>query len=327
MKIFYFIISIFLIIGLTNLFLWSSNNQETINDAQIDQWINFLGDSSWEKRADAVYALNQLEEEQKTERVKKALIDLLWQEVTIEREGKKYIATGIGTPGLDTIADPKIRQGVADAHAEYFYSLLEAVANLRDVRAIPILVQFMGGGNIRKALVKIGEPAVLPIIGVLQEANPGRKWAAADALGQILEEKKEGYTARGKTREIIKDAFVEALKRNAQPEDRNKEWEEIITERTLRSPWEMLPDSTVEKWFEVRIMLKADVRLSVIRALSRLEDKDIISLLKEISEHDPYTDEREDGTIYYPVREAAAEIIKELESQNIEEEEIKKDEK
>jgi HEAT repeat protein len=294
--------------------------KEKVADDSISAWKEKLNDKDWHKRYDAVYYLNKLGEKQKTEKVKKALIDLLWKEVTIEIEGKTYIRRGIPTPGWDTIADPKIRDGVADGHAEYFSALLNAVVDLRDIRTIPILVEFMG--HSRKALEEIGEPAVLPLIRTLHNEDPMVKSSAAKILGEMLEEKEGGYTARGETRKKIKDALIEALKENAQPKDRSEEWEEIIAERTspLRPPGQ-LPDSTAKMWFETRIMLKSNVRLNVVRALTKLGDRDVIPLLKEISENDPYTEKRKDGSVYYPVREAAAEAIKKLESGSIEKEE------
>lgn len=308
---------IFLVISLSSLlFTLYGNGQRTLKekvaDDSISAWIEKLNDPDWQKRDVAVCRLSQLNENQKTEQVRDALISLLKKIVIIEFNGKEYIRTGIPTPGLDTIPDPKLCDQIAHGYAEYFSGLLDAVVDLRDARTIPILIKFMG--HSRKVLVEIGEPAVLPLIRALYDEDPMAKCSAAKVLGDMLEEKEEGYTARGKTREKIKDALIDALKRNAQPKNRNEEWVEIITERTLHSPWEMLPDSTAEMWFETRVMLKADVRINVIRALSRLGDKDVIPLLKEISENDPYTKEHKDGTIYYPVREEAAKIIKELES-------------
>lgn len=80
------------------------------------------------------------------------------------------------------------------------------------------------------------------------------------------------------------------------------------------------------------------VRRSIIWALKNAGDETVIPKLKEISENDPYFEEidaslrggvKGEKITIYPVRDAATEAIKKLESKDIEKEEkeIKKDEK
>ena len=67
-------------------------------------------------------------------------------------------------------------------------------SNKGDARAVgPLIAELNNDGNgcvsARKALAKIGEPAVLPLIGALKEGNENaRKWAAW-ALGEIRDKR------------------------------------------------------------------------------------------------------------------------------------------
>jgi len=253
---------------------------------KITQWIEQLNHSDWRIRDKAVSHLNRLKKEQKTERVRKALINLLEREVTAERDGKKYITTVIPDPG----------QGKGEGFGEYIVNLLEAVANLRDARAVPILVEFMAGGGqaVEDALVEIGERCVDPLIEKLHKGAAGLnlslKAAAAKVLGRILKEKKTGYTAKGKIRVRIKQALFKALKENQHPTDASLEW------------------------YEMRVMERAWVRKNIVWALGESGDKDVIPVLEEISRTDPYKKKRKDGTIYHPVREEARKAVAKIQS-------------
>jgi len=316
MKKFSSVIGSLIVILLLGDSLLSLNNQKEVNDEQINLWIKQLNDSIWRQRDAAVCALARLKENQKTEKVKIALIDLLKKEVTIEIDGEEYITTDIPTPGWEKIADPDERDAECHAHAEYFSFLLDVVADLRDVRTIPILINFIGGvgSPVNKALAEIGEPVVDPLIELLDKGGPTGAENAAEILDKMLETKEEGYTPQRETRSNIKNALIKALKRNAHPTNPSKEWNEILEEFTIHSPG-VTPDSTAEKWFETRIMLKAYARRDIIRSLSKLADKDLIPLFGDISKNDPYTKKQKDGSIHCPVREEAQKAIELIESE------------
>lgn len=278
---------IFLVIGILTLLSWTFNSSvfsKQESEEQINQWIEQLNAEDWRTRSIAVSHLDHLKENQKTEKVKNSLINLLRKEIIIEKDGKEYIRTAIKS------------QGEGEGFMEYIGLLLDAVANLRDVRTIPIFVEYTSWG--RRMLPEIGEPAVEPLI---EKLNNSMNAVTAFTLGEMVKPKDKGYVAKGKTREKIKQSLIKALEKSKHPTDKKIEW------------------------YEHRAMKFAVIRRAVVHALGNFGDADVIPRIKKIAKEDPYFQDFTKKKNYkgpkkrYMVREEAERVLKQLEANKKEE--------
>ncbi len=274
------IAKVFLVILFLALSILIFNNQVFSNEKseeKISQWIKQLNDEDWRIRDRTVAYLNKLEENQKTEKVKAALISLLKKEIIIEKDGKEIVRQGIPCP-------PPCE---GEGHMEYVMNLVEVVAQLRDPRTIPFLVQLTSFPEVRIAIVEMGEPVIEPLIDQL--INGLNKLDAARTLGLMVKKKEKGYITSATTKGKIKQALLKALQANKHPMDKSIEW------------------------YEVRAMQRARVRLAIVEALAEFSDKDLIPVLQGIAKNDPYSYTKDFGPVgTNPVREEAQKILEKL---------------
>jgi hypothetical protein len=109
------------------------------------------------------------------------------------------------------IENAYVRQGreLGDDFSDYYGDLLAAVTGLRDPRAIPVLVEAMGTGNmVMEALAEFGQPAAE---AVLERLNAGgSRRSACVVLGRMLEAGGAGRLTDPAVRGRIEEALMNA---------------------------------------------------------------------------------------------------------------------
>jgi hypothetical protein len=196
------------------------------------------------------------------------IIDLLLMEEDRLNKTRKALGLSDGAIYFENLK--------GEAGAEYIGDLCFIVGKSGNIKMLPLLIKYAVPG---KALVGYGEEAVDYYFEGIKKSS-SKPHAAAfylNVLGYWLQEKKEGYTARGETRNQIK---AELIKR-------------------------ALSDNNYT------------VKSSAIEALSKIDDEDLISIFKRIASNDPWhleeglvgpTDKEPSSgkkVLRYPLREIA----------------------
>jgi len=137
-------------------------------------------------RQDAAQALGQIGDSRAVEPLIVALADK-------NAEGRRRAAEALGRIGDDRAVEPLI-VALADMNGDVHISAAVALGRIGDDRAVDSLIRNIEGVDgvpwklgIREALVKIGAPAVEPLIVALADKDMNRKVRrrAAEALGRI----------------------------------------------------------------------------------------------------------------------------------------------
>jgi HEAT repeat protein len=160
--------------------------------------IQALGDSGWEVRRAAAWALGKLGDPQAVPALIQALGDD-WYDV---RAAAAWALGAIGDPQ----AVPALIQALGDDWYDVRAAAAWALGAIGDPQAVPALIQALGDwGELIKALgvslegewsenarlaaaealVKIGTPAVSPLIQALGDRSENVRLAAAEALGKL----------------------------------------------------------------------------------------------------------------------------------------------
>lgn len=189
-----------------------------------------------------------------------------------------------------------------EAGEEYFAELVIALGNTREPQAIPYLMNYIGNGTIvSRSLVRIGEPAIEVLIHALNNNLVVSRIAAAQALGEFIKPKTEGYTATGEVRQKIKIALI----------------------RELKEPRNQNPRLNIKE-YEYRARECADVRRTIVTALGNLAesgDKDALLNIQAIANEDPYyfvvKGGTKKGTKRYDVRDEAEKVLQKLKAGGI----------
>lgn len=246
MKLFKALVLI-IFMSVSTLVLAEDYSVENIKNMDAKELVNLLNNDDWQIRDSAiVYGLRKyrmvnekgIATEFKSfdgeEEIKTALISLLEKEITLRKTGKRPITKGEG-------------------YGEYLLDLVSTVTYIKDLKALPVLVETIGGKvgqshHIGKAIANFGEPAIDPVISKLKDKNNQDRSDAAFVLENILEKRKEGklkISNDGKNK--IKKVLIESLQ-----DDKNKY-----------------------------------VRIHAVKGLGSVEDKDVIPILKSIPKTDP----------------------------------------
>jgi len=247
---------------------------------QIDSLLKQLDNKDWIVRSKASYSLYQCIEKLNDQKVVDSIKNALID--LLAREITLIDANQFKdtTPGGEG--------------GEYLANLAENVATFKNVRSIPTLMRFMSIMSVMKTLVEFGDPVVDLILKELENSDIQYKGTLVKALGEMVKTKDRGYVAEGKTRDKIKQALINVLEESKHP-----------TDKTI-------------KWYEVRAMQMAGVRVKVIIALGNLGDEDVIPIIEKVVQEDPYFLDLSKKNNYagpekrYIVREEAMKVLEQL---------------
>lgn len=152
-------------------------DEEQVKD-EIDIQIDLLGDPDWVVRREAVITLGEMGDERCVEPLARALRDGDWQvrEVAIEAMGQ------LGSLAVETLLkllrDWDVRRGA-----------IAALGKIRDERVLdPLMLQLRNDefkDDAVDALVALGEPSVVRLIGALRDKDENVRKCAVLALGRI----------------------------------------------------------------------------------------------------------------------------------------------
>jgi hypothetical protein len=253
-------------------------------DQDIDHWIKQLQDRDWRVREDAFSKLALLPPKLKTDKVKKALINELANE--LEK---------IETNNIEACPDNDCGEGGEEG---YFNSLMETVAELHDERALPLFIK-IGSPTF---LVKFGDKGVNIILQNLDtKTKCGERLASVKILSEVLRQDKHGYVAQGSIRQGIKKIMINTLEQSQNP-DKNIEW---YKQRATECA-------------NVRIYI-----VRAFGSFAESGDEDVVPIIKSIAEKDSYdranlsnkpNDQRAGNK--YIVREEAQKILENLKNNN-----------
>jgi len=260
----------------------ATENKESKNESLLKR----LNHPSMKERLNALFEINEtIDNHLLTEEIKERILHLA------EAEHKSEESLSKGELG-----------------EQYQSQLIAALGNTRDSRAVPYLLNYLGGGTaVARSLHKIGEPAIDPLIKKLHDEVVGYRSSAAYALGLYLKPEGEGYIAKGEIREKIKQALLKELK-----DPRNKEPEKSIA------------------WYEVRANERAGVRRILVRGLGYIAetgDNDVLPIIKSAAVDDPYFLDMSKKKNYqgpqkrFVVREEAQKVLDGLKAKRIEKKE------
>ncbi|MDF0676336.1 MAG: HEAT repeat domain-containing protein [Nitrospira sp.] len=152
-------------------------DEEQVKD-EIDIQIDLLGDPDWVVRREAVITLGEMGDERCIKPLARALRDGDWQvrEVAIEAMGQ------LGSLAVETLLkllrDWDVRR-----------SAIAALGKIRDERVLdPLMLQLRNDefkDDAVDALVALGEPSVVRLIGTLRDKDENVRKCAVLALGRI----------------------------------------------------------------------------------------------------------------------------------------------
>jgi HEAT repeat protein len=153
----------------------------------VDALIKVLRERTFSEREEAIKILGKLKDPRGLEPIGEALLNSDWMSIRSEA------ASALGSMELRDAVPPLI-EGLKDFEAPVRANVAEALGKLADARAIePLVAAVLGekGWNIRhmeNALVKIGVPAMKPLIAVLADMKKSQevRETVADALAQII---------------------------------------------------------------------------------------------------------------------------------------------
>lgn len=153
----------------------------------VDGLIKVLRDGTFSEREDAIKILGRIKDRRALQPVADALLYSDWMSIRSEA------AAALGNMGFPE-AVPALIEALKDFEAPVRANAAEALGQIGDSRAIEALIEGLKrekGWNIRhmaSALVKIGEPAMKPLIALL--ANPAEtqetREMVAETLAQII---------------------------------------------------------------------------------------------------------------------------------------------
>jgi len=278
------------------------NNGSKIAD--IDTQITLLNDTSISNRADAVsqlLILIQSADSFDVQKIKLALIDRF----VIETNNQWMALRNSIKQGLP-------RQAKGEEYGEYYGMLVKFVDSLRDSQFIrPLLSTTVGCCNYPKTLTIYPDLTLRFIFDFLKQLSQMRQ-----ELKKSYLQKEEMAVAEGTCSDHIlglSSVLLALLERESRMEyEINKDAKMKIRETGLG----LLCD---QRWF------LREIGIQILYYFA--DDISIVKKIEQLMNGDPYYYKTEKGKVY-PVREAAAEVIKKLEeAKNKEEEEIKKDEK
>ncbi|MDF0652264.1 MAG: HEAT repeat domain-containing protein [Nitrospira sp.] len=152
-------------------------DEEQVKD-EIEIQIDLLGDPDWVVRREAVITLGEMGDERCVEPLARALRDGDWQvrEVAIEAMGQ------LGSLAVETLLkllrDWDVRRGA-----------IASLGKIRDERVLdPLMLQLRNDefkDDAVDALVALGEPSVVRLIGALRDKDENVRKCAVLALGRI----------------------------------------------------------------------------------------------------------------------------------------------
>jgi hypothetical protein len=195
------------------------------------------------ERYRALYYFNQLTLEEMGQDVIDEAMRLFQEAI----EKKKIFAEFANRPGKIEDKVPKELLYINSEEFGQYYSLLgRIVGKSKDVKYLPLLLRFYFNADV---ISNYGDIAVNPVINELTTStNTVHRILAIVTLRRMLEGKKEGYVARGETREKIKKELIDI--------------------------------ALAEKDY--------DVRVSAVFALTKAGDEDLIPALEKIALSDPF---------------------------------------
>lgn len=257
-----------------------SAKAHTYEKENIDTWLEQLNDHDWTIRATASFGLYCSIKELEDEEIVEKIKTAL-----INLLAKDILLKDAGQLKSTT---PE------ESAAEYLAELAENVATFKDPRSIPSLMRHMTIRSVMNTLVEFGDPVVELLLKEIENRDIPNKGVPVKVLGEMVRPKEKGYVAKGKMREKIKQTLIKTLKESKHPTDK-----------------------TIE-WYEIRARQRASVRLRVIRALENIADTDVITIIKKITNEDPYFQDFSKKKNYtgskkrYEVREEAQKVLDKL---------------
>lgn len=163
-----------------------------------------LKSEDFKQRGEAVYFFTKIRWAELPPNVIKSIKDLFKKEVEQRKLFDDFVMRGGTAENL-----PKdIAYINSKEYGTYHGYLCELCGRSGDKDLLPLLVQYCLEPKI---IIKYGDSAVGQVINVLKTSNNSiRRMSAVFVLNEMLKQKDEGYTAKGKTRRNIIDALVQA---------------------------------------------------------------------------------------------------------------------
>ena len=275
---------IWLMVGIVCLAFFTKSDSVQIKNEltqpkKIEEYYSKLQSPDLTDRYSAVYYLSQY-----PERLNKKIINTVIDLFMMEIERIKKFNKLLKQPGRIENKVPKELLYInSETYGLYWVDLCNIVGKSKEARVLPLLAEYHPDPRLLND--NFGELAVDPVIHILKTSdNSGRRANQARVLGYLLEDKKEGYIARGETRERIKKELITCA----------------VTDK------------------------EHTVRFSAATALGKSGDSDVIPILEKIAQTDPYHFETKAAAgidkdvapgqpvTRYPVRFAAQEALKKL---------------
>ncbi len=235
------------------------SRSQQITDSEIEKLADQINSSDRKEREKAFYILDRSEELLSEEKVKLALINLLAK----ESGGKKLKDLNI--------------QDIQD-RIEYMRRVLSYISKIKDTRSIPYLLEIIVESyTSRVVLAGIGEPAVEPIIRLLQKGKRDDKLAALATLRMMVIIKKHKYPLSDSSREKIKQLLIKAT----------KDKDPRIRAAAVNVLGNMEDADVIQTLIKVYEDKDPQVRVEVIRKLGSIKNVDVIpALIKATKDED-----------------------------------------
>lgn len=298
---------------------------QQMTDSEIEKLANQINSSDRGEREKAFGILDKSEELLTEEKVKLALINLLAKEVD-NKESKSF--------NIQDIQD----------RTEYMRRILAYISKIKDVRAIPYLLGIIGESYASQVvLAGIGEPAVEPIMQLLQKGERNDKLAALATLRMMAIIKKHEYPLSDNSREKIKQFLIKATKDkdpgiraeavnglgNIKDADvisflikASKDKDAKVRREAVRRLGNI---NNVDVIPVIKKIAAQDedlaVRIVAIHGLGNIKNVDVIPFIEKIAIEDPYSIRRNNGSTMYPIREEAQRALERLKAAKAESEE------
>jgi HEAT repeat protein len=158
-----------------------------LSPLMVDGLLKVLREGTFSEREDAVRILGKIKDRRAVQPISEALLYSDWMSIRSEA------AHALGKMGYNE-ALPALIEALQDFEAPVRANAAEALGALKNVKAVEALVEGLRrerGWNARhmaNALLKIGEPAMKGLIGVLADLNESRekRELVAETLAQII---------------------------------------------------------------------------------------------------------------------------------------------
>lgn len=181
---------------------------------------------------------------------------------------------------------------------EYSSELIIALGNTKDPAAIPYLIDDLGSGTlVVENLLKIGEPAVGPLIDIFNNKYIGIRDSAAQALSIFVDPGVDGNLLKSKSLILIKTEFMKQLK-----DDRNQYPKDVDVDE-----------------YKFRAREVASLRRNLVKGLgyiATVDNGEVLQLIEFVEKNDNYHEKikNKNGQTRdaYPVKEEAAKILEAL---------------